>query len=318
MLTVGLLAALLGPWEPTPIVGGEPVVGDAWRSTVVIDLGVDLCTGTLVSDRVVLTAAHCVQSSPPAELLQVKIGNTRADPELALAVERYAIHPDFCANIFECEQDLHDFAYLLLAEPAPADAVVARMITDQDTWDATMVTGAPVTLVGFGYDQSLEDGIKREVEDEIRGFTRSGLEFLAGGDGKDGCQGDSGGPAYVRRPSGEELLVGVLSRGRSCGEGGYYGTTPTASCWLLEELAQDEAVAAFLDPDDTACSIDTDPTRSDERGCSIAGDREGMGGAGGLLLLIAAAARRRGATRRTLRARATSAARTPGGGGTSR
>ena len=145
-IAMGLLATRLGPWgwEPSPIVGGEPVVGDEWRSTVVLDLGVDLCSGTLISERVVLTAAHCLQSMPPAELLQVKLGNTRADPELSLPVERYALHPEYCANVFECEEDLLDFAYVVLAEAAPADAVVPHFQRWWKVWSSEHLATHPL------------------------------------------------------------------------------------------------------------------------------------------------------------------------------
>lgn len=296
MLATTLLATLIGSTpEPLPIVGGEAVVDDAWRSTVVIDLGVELCSGTLISERVVLTAAHCLQSSPPAELLQIKIGNSRADPELTLGVDHYAIHPEFCANIFACEEDLYDFAYVYLAEPAPADAVVPRLMTDQAAWDATMYTGAPVVLVGFGYDEQLQAGRKRAVEVAIRGFSRSGLELLAGGDGKDGCQGDSGGPVYARLPSGEIVLVAVSSRGFACGKGGYFGVTPPALCWIGEELG------IVWDPGDSECGgcgcIETIPTDREPGCCSIAADQERPAGALGLLVVLALWRRRRqGAT----------------------
>jgi hypothetical protein len=288
-VALGLLGTGLGELAPslvpTPIVGGEPVAGDTWHSAVVVDFGVDLCTGTLVAEHLVLTAAHCLQSSPPAELLQIKLGNSRAEPELVLPVSRYALDPEFCANVFECGLDLHDFAYLELAEPAPADAVVPRLPTEQATWDAAMAPGT-VVLVGFGYDAELESGIKRFVEADVRGSTASGLELLAGGDGKDGCQGDSGGPAYARLPSGEEVLVGVSSRGLACGEGGYYGTTPSALCWIGEELG------IVWDAGTDACSVDTTPSRTEqERGCSIGPARET--GHAWVSLMLAMAWRRR-------------------------
>jgi len=283
------IAALLGsagPYaspEPAPIVGGEPVVGEAWRSAVAVDLGVDLCTGTLISAHVVLTAAHCLVSSPPPELLRVVIGNARSAPELALPVARYALHPNFCADPFACEHDLHDYAYLELAAPAPADAVVPRLPTDQATWDATTYAGAPLTLVGFGHDERLEAGTKRAVAVELRGFTASGQEFFAGGDGKDGCHGDSGGPAYARGPDGEVVLVGVSSRGLACGEGGYFGAAPPALCWIGEELG------LAWDPDDTVCGgcgcIDVTPPRADQ-GCAVGRVREGWCLAWALVLVL--------------------------------
>lgn len=256
----------------TPIVGGEPVTGDHFASTVVLDLGVDFCSGTLVDERIVLTAAHCLQSMPPAELLTIKIGNTRDEPELALPVERYALHPDFCGSVIECEDDLQDFAYVVLAQPALAGAVVPQLPLDQDTWDAVVFDGAPVVLTGFGDDEALESGQKRVVETTIGSFTETGLEFFAGGDGKDGCQGDSGGPAYARLPDARVVLVGVSSRGVGCGDGGFFGASPPALCWIgQQEEGRFEA----------ACEIDTTPRRVESGGCcSIAAPPDPSGGSG--------------------------------------
>ncbi len=294
-LTLALTGApLTSPGAPPqPIYGGTTVTTDDWRSVVVIDFGIDLCTGTLIAPDLVLTAAHCVYSNPPPQLIQVKIGNDRSSPELTLPVQSYAIHPEFCANVFECNFDLYDFAYIELAEPAPADAVFPNVLLDQDGWDETMFKDSLVTHVGFGYNENFERGIKREVEFPIVGFTRSGLEFQAGGDGKDGCHGDSGGPVFVKRPDTDEwVLVGVASRGIACGEGGYFGIPHPALCWIGRERGIAWA------PDDEDCGgcgcLHTDPRRHGlSEGCSITTDS----GYRGLLLLglltLAPALRRR-------------------------
>lgn len=258
----------------TPIVGGEAVVDDRFRSTVVVDFGVDLCSGTLIDERLVLTAAHCLRSSPPAELLTIKVGNTQNDPEITLPVEDYALHPEFCGSLLECSEDLMDFAYLVLAQPAPADAVVPQLPLAQPTWDAMIFGGANVVLAGFGNDDQLQWGQKRVVETTIRRFTETGLEFFAGGDGKDSCQRDSGGPAYARGPEGQLVLVGVVSRGIGCGDGGYLGATPAALCWI----GQQEGLDAWT----AACEVDTTPPSAESGGCcSIAGLGRGSGPYGG-------------------------------------
>ncbi|MCA9720467.1 MAG: trypsin-like serine protease [Myxococcales bacterium] len=68
-LAFALAAPLSTPERPpAPIYGGAPVAPGAWNSVVVVDFGVDFCTGTLITDRVVLTAGHCFTSftsAPP-------------------------------------------------------------------------------------------------------------------------------------------------------------------------------------------------------------------------------------------------------------
>ncbi|MCA9713459.1 MAG: trypsin-like serine protease [Myxococcales bacterium] len=271
--TLALASAPLtsSPQTSEPIYGGTTVPPEAWRAVVVVDFGIDLCTGTLVAPDVVLTAAHCLYSQPPPQLIEIKIGNDRSSPELVLPVESYEVHPAFCANIFECEFDLYDYAYIVLGEPAPDDAVFPNVLVDQEVWDETMYKDSLVTHVGFGYDDSFVRGVKRMVEFPIVGFTRSGLEFQAGGDGKDGCQGDSGGPVFARTRDGEWFLAGVASRGISCGEGGYFGIAHPALCWIGAERG------IVWNPDDDQCGgcgcVHTDPRRhAASEGCSVTRD----------------------------------------------
>jgi MYXO-CTERM domain-containing protein len=265
---------------PTPIYGGEVVAPGAFPAVVAISVGNFLCTGTLVSSNVIFTAAHCLDGGPPADSIVVRFGDDVNQPLAPTAsVVAYGSHPEFCPDE-ECKEDIEDYGFLVLAQPQAGP--FPRVLTAQDEWDELMQVDAPVTLVGYGKTESGDvTGIKRQVEVTITRFSGSGQEFQAGGDGLDSCQGDSGGPAFARTAAGEYVLVGITSRGYTCGKGGFYAVPFAGLCWLQEASGLD-----LRPPDCEACDcLDTDPDRG---GCGCRGaDAPRLG------LLVAALAWRR-------------------------
>ncbi len=246
MLHVGLVA-LLGSLplttpaeEPTPIYGGTTVEPGTWPNVAAIILPGLLCTGTLVNERVVLTAAHCLEGGHVPAQFQVRLADDIYAPGKTYTVERTGMHPKYCGSDPKvCKVDVWDFGYLLLNEPVVGISP-ARPLTTQDAWDEAMTVGAPVTLVGYGESEKPLPGLKRVVDAPIVKFSPSGLEFQAGGEGLDTCNGDSGGPAFVTLASGEVMLAGVTSRGfTECGKGGFYGIPYAALCWLNTETGVD-------------------------------------------------------------------------------
>lgn len=228
------------PDEPL-IYGGVEVNGEELAQVVAIEVGPNLCTGTVVSERVVLTAAHCFASQPDPSDVEVSIGSHVLSPLATVKAAKWAQHPDYCNNLEECPEDIHDFAYIVLEQPVSFDDGYAPPLATQDEFSDYMHDGREVLLVGFGEDEDKNKGQKRKVEVTIRRFSSEGGEFLAGGDGKDSCFGDSGGPALLELGDGELRLAGVLSRGFDCGEGGFYGIPYPVLCWLRSETGVDLA-----------------------------------------------------------------------------
>jgi len=215
------------------IVKGVP---DRGRNPAVlaIDVGGEgLCTGTLISPKLVLTARHCVASTNrqiecPSRSVQVK--ETR-DPESLLilygddvssaevvAKGRHVLAPD---GLTLCDADIAvielDRAITRAKPVAIRPHGVAR--------------GDRVRAVGFGRRGDGQAGTKL-LRDHVEILSTSNAEFLVG---EATCQGDSGGPA-IDEDTGE--LVGVLSRGGpECTGPGVHNiyTRADAFDWLIEK-----------------------------------------------------------------------------------
>lgn len=290
MLTLGVAAALTlaAPQDlgaptapPTPIYGGQPTAPGAWPAVVAIEVGDFLCTGTLVSSNVVLTAAHCLDSQPDLAAIRVKLADSIYSPGEVIKVIAYGTDPEFCAD---CDWDIHDYGYLVLASSQPQAAPFPRVITRQADWDDLMYVKAPLTLVGYGLDEASATGIKRQVEVTITEFSATGLEFKAGGMGLDSCSGDSGGPAFARLDNGEYVLAGITSRGYTCGNGGFYAVPMGGLCWLYNDSKLD-----LRPPGCDACDcLDTAPGDSGCGCTTLDPDPAGL-----LLLLLLVPRRRR-------------------------
>jgi hypothetical protein len=211
-------ADLAVPGDPAPAgVSAAPLIGgratDADPAVVALlapdqDEDAPFCTGTLVSPRVVLTAAHCVDRFTDQPAIAVFAGSDLRAGGDRLPVTAKAEHPDWQGDI-----GLHDLAMLLVA--APADPLAAAPLNDFTPLVDHL--GEPYRLVGFGRhdrDDPLPDGVKREGTTLLTGWLRDTDVVLAGDagdpDGLAVCLGDSGGPGFLRA-AGAELLAGVHS-----------------------------------------------------------------------------------------------------------
>ncbi len=297
-LTVVLALAsgdLSSPVDPSPIVGGEPVTAGAHPEVVFIRRGAFRCTGTLLTPNFVFTAAHCFgDGSVDPSGLQVLRGDSEDAPDEVLEVADYGMHPDFCNPIDDSEcaqrQDIADFAWIRLQTDASIAADdLPVVVTDEALHHELVRTGAPLRLVGYGEDESGQIGLKRQVDVTLTSFTPSGHELVAGSNGKDSCQGDSGGPAYAVMDDGRMALVGVLSRGGECGEGGVYGATLAGLCWARDDSGIDVGLGGCGD-----CScVDLTPRAEEDEGCGGCRSSGQQGGWGALALMLLVLGRRR-------------------------
>jgi len=216
------------------IVDGQ--LTEDWPAVVGVTSSVGLCSGTQITDRLVLTAAHCLTGFDEAGALfeadpasvQIYWGSDLLaglsglpDPAFQgwRGATKIEIHPgwDYTLGLAT------DFALVFLDGPGYAEPIPIR------TDDARVPVGTDVELVGFGTYEVLEldgglapqyDGRKRfgdaplislasldpalaPLDDELYAADGSGLAA-------NGCYGDSGGP-LLGTHDGEDIVLGVAS-----------------------------------------------------------------------------------------------------------
>ncbi len=211
-----MLAACVDGPEPAPlrqtIIGGTLDASDA-AVVALVRRGracdsteiAPFCTGTLVSPRVVLTAAHCVRDYAYGSFEAFFGGDTTGDPQgKFIVLGKAKAHPSYDRS----SKDF-DIALLELSEPAP----VAAAQLAQSPLDAS-ATGTQVRAAGFGVTSATAqpDGKKRQGTMTVESLAQVTFKTVPGPAMT--CAGDSGGPVFATI-GGVEQLVGVTSAGDS-------------------------------------------------------------------------------------------------------
>ncbi len=195
---------------------GHPAVGR-------IDFDNGLCTGTLIGQRTVLTAAHCLEGAKSATFT---LGQS------VYAAAQLIGHPSY-----DPQAVTNDVALLVLAK-----SVVG--VSPMPLATRPPALGESITLVGFGDTASGADnaGTKRVAANKVSWLGSQTFSF-SGSSGSRGniCQGDSGGPS-LRTLGGSEYCLGIHSTASAvCGGEGNDVRVDVFFSWIANAAKNDLA-----------------------------------------------------------------------------
>lgn len=257
--------------------GVEVKKNDFVKNHVVAIVDIELntiCTGTIIANDVILTAAHCAPKK--ASNLRIIFNedaygtlDTR-EPDYYQAYVRTATdfipHKDY-SDESDADVDLDDIALIKFRGTLPEGYAPARMLDRVED----LKRGLNLLVAGYGVDEvqtevidantypnlleaiemglvfcnednsycvSVEtfgDGTLRKAQAPIDSFSKN--EFILNEKAAGTCSGDSGGPAFVQK--GKELIVaGVTSRGGVlCNDDGVYTNVARYREWIKKTVA---------------------------------------------------------------------------------
>lgn len=197
---------IIGGWEAQP--------GDRIQQSIVAiydSYEGQLCTGSLLPNNVVLTAAHCI--GPDPEAMFVIFDTQVAAKSLRRRIDKVAISPYWAHRQME-DKDTGDIALVHFTGSVPRGYVPATFAGPNER--RLLKAGSEVVLAGYGISNGATgDGAGRlrvtKVKIEDPKFSNSEIT-LNQTQGTGACHGDSGGPAYIL-VNGHHYLWGVTSRG---------------------------------------------------------------------------------------------------------
>ncbi len=191
-----------GPCSALKIAGGEGCSSPPGALTAVVR-GVFNCTGTFITTRHVLTAAHCVYDPGAVSVIS---------ESFAASVQRVSIHPQY--NPFGDSQ--YDVAVLTIGTVAPVSPVPIET-------SRPVEEGDQVVAYGYGLDQDGQLWFEREAEGgdglkatylDVTSVSDFSISTISDGSG-DTCGGDSGGPLLRQASDGSYGIVALTRSGPS-------------------------------------------------------------------------------------------------------
>uniref|UniRef100_A0A182RQF3 CLIP domain-containing serine protease n=1 Tax=Anopheles funestus TaxID=62324 RepID=A0A182RQF3_ANOFN len=231
----------------------------------------DGCGGSLINNRYVLTAAHCIKTSSRLQLAKVRLGEHDkrqhedchvyndgeiecADPAIDVDIESTVVHKNYNRPI----KFRHDIGLIRMAQEVEfTDSIKPICLPVNEAVRRKVLTKYIITGWGTTEEQSLSDVLLQAIVNHVevpecqQKMTENFLyvtlaeewQMCAAGEGLvDSCQGDSGGPlGFSVDVSGARFVqFGIVSAGvRSCGKEnvpGIYTRVSSYMDWIVANM----------------------------------------------------------------------------------
>ncbi|KAF7995851.1 hypothetical protein HCN44_006958 [Aphidius gifuensis] len=221
-------------FDITKIVGGSEAVKNNYPHQVSLQWGTPpltqvshFCGGSIISERWILTAGHCVLAVPDYGSFIVKAGkhvlNEQENEEQSIEVEASFIHESYSGGVAP-----YDVAILKLK----VSLVINQWVSPIKLPKQGILHNGDAVLTGWGSivpsGTTLPSNLQTAVFPIIDLDTcRSSLEQIVGPSplhetnictgpltgGYSACSGDSGGPLISRQPQQDDEIIGIVSWG---------------------------------------------------------------------------------------------------------
>jgi V8-like Glu-specific endopeptidase len=214
----------LGP----TIVGGRKTTASEFPTVgAILHDGALVCTGTLIGEKTVLTAAHCLDPYTPKRLA-FKLGLSFEDGQAPAKAYDYAV--------FQGKERAsrgarsHDVGLLYLEQPLKPELARYSIDAESGRLEEMKVNDADFEKIGYGYTSLSGSGAGTQRAATLRVASASAHFFTHGAPGLSICVKDSGGPSLVGN-----VIIGVTSTTTGCREGKDARVFPYRS-WLMNRI----------------------------------------------------------------------------------